>query len=200
MKNLKTSVLLSALVFLSMSYSFYSCGNKEIKKSSQENTEAVKDTVPLDTTQMVNGKMAEEVQLRVKEIYDYLCEIYNASDEEMPDGQGIESRFCSESWKAESNAVSQINKKRPGEIGLWDYDYWIQGQDWEKVSYKDIKVIGVTDEKTAHVLLTLHNMEDHQIGLTLVKENGNWLIDDLKDDSNPNGIRKTQAKYLENNQ
>ena len=84
-------------------------------------------------------------------------------------------------------------------MGLWDYDYWIQGQDWDSVSYKNVKVMDIVDGRTAHVELILHNMQDNLIGLTLIKERGKWFIDDLIDEPNPHGIRKTQAKYIKEN-
>ncbi len=137
-----------------------------------------------------------EVKARVEEIYGKICESYNAAQYDTNKLLPVEETYCSEAWKAQSAEVRRIDESRPDELGLWDYDYWIQGQDWQRLSFKDVKVRDVTKGRTAHAELTLHNSGDNNVRLTLVWERGNWYIDDLFDDSNPLGIRKAQTEYI----
>lgn len=161
---------------------------------------AVEDTVIKKLTQGDSAETSKAVVGRVKEIYDDVCRRYNRPNQMSPNRFDIERRFCSKAWQAESEEVRQIDKRHHGDLGLWDYDFWIQGQDWENVSYHGVKVVRAED-RTAYVRLVVHNMnDDAQIGLRLVKERGNWFIDDLTDENHPQGIRARQAEYIQENE
>ena len=85
------------------------------------------------------------------------------------------------------------------DIGLWEYDYWIQAQDYVHLSFRNVRVMSIENHQTARVKLILHNGEDVPLELKMVKEQGQWRIDDLTDASNPHGIRATQAQYIREN-
>jgi putative twin-arginine translocation pathway signal len=139
------------------------------------------------------------VAQRVTEIYGFLCKSMNDSNVEAPDGAAFERRFCSRAWNEESKKVAQIDARHPGEIGLWDYGYWIQAQDYVHLSFRNVRVVSIENHQTARVKLILHNGEDVPLELKMVKEQGQWRIDDLTDASNPHGIRATQAQYIREN-
>ena len=120
------------------------------------------------------------VARRVTEIYGFLCKSMNDSNEE-------------------GKKVAQIDARHPGEIGLWDYDYWIQAQDYARLSFRNVRVVSIENHQTARVKLILHNGEDVPLELKMVKEQGQWRIDDLTDAANPHGIRATQAQYIREN-
>lgn len=139
------------------------------------------------------------VAQRVTEIYGFLCKSMNDSNVEAPDGAAFERRFCSRAWNEEGKKVAQIDARHPGDMGLWDYDYWIQAQDYAHLSFRNVRIVSIENHQTARVKLILHNGEDVPLELKMVKEQGQWRIDDLTDASNPHGIRATQAQYIREN-
>ena len=139
------------------------------------------------------------VAQRVTEIYGFLCKSMNDSNVEALDGAAFERRFCSRAWNEESKKVAQIDARHPGDIGLWEYDYWIQAQDYVHLSFRNVRVVCIENHQTARVKLILHNGEDVPLELKMVREQGQWRIDDLTDASNPHGIRATQAQYIREN-
>ena len=139
------------------------------------------------------------VARRVTEIYGFLCKSMNDSNVEAPDGAAFERRFCSRAWNEEGKKVAQIDARHPGDMGLWDYNYWIQAQDYVHLSFRNVRVVSIENHQTARVKLILHNGEDVPLELKMVKEQGQWCIDDLTDASNPHGIRATQAQYIREN-
>lgn len=194
------NIFYSMLVLFATSMSVSGCEISSRKNTLRQTHDTVMNTMPKGKILEKESDSAVEVKARVKEIYDYICKIYNDSDEGRQGLDDIEQRFCSESWKKEADIIKYIDAQKQGEIGLWNYDFWIQGQDWEKITYKDIKITDVINKNVVRVELTLHNMRDHRIGLVLVKEHNNWFIDDLIDASNPDGIRKRQVEYIAKNQ
>ncbi len=188
----KIGNLFAAIFLVSIACFFAGCNHQAARQTPYRHADSKMESRVKDETAVW------EVQNRVEEIYNFICKQYNDAKANVPDRSKFQ-KFCSSAWNAQAAAVDRIDAKHVGEIGLWDYDYWIQGQDWDSVSYKNVKVMDIVDGRTAHVELILHNMQDNLIGLTLIKERGKWFIDDLIDEPNPHGIRKTQAKYIKEN-
>ena len=68
-----------------------------------------------------------------------------------------------------------------GELGFWEADYWIMGQDWHDLSISDVEVLAVTPSEAA-VQFKLHNLGSVKtVALLLVKEDGTWKIDNFQD-------------------
>lgn len=175
--------------------------NGEVRSETEAVSEGMAEqSLPVDVPQedtKEKKKVAEkEVLSRVKEIYDNICKPYNNNDTEMVGWVEWVRHYGSSSFNKEVQALLRMEEKHPGEMGLWSYDFWIQGQDWSHLSYRDVKIVRWMDDGRVEVQLVLHNMKDHPIGLTLIKEEGVWQIDDLRDEANPQGIRKTQAEYM----
>lgn len=75
---------------------------------------------------------------------------------------------------------------------LYDYDYWVCGQDVsEDWSYKVAKVYHITDS-TALVDLNIHNFSEHETTIALRFERGDWFIDDFS----PSADGEDDKKYL----
>jgi len=145
------------------------------------------------TTQAVAHQQsdADEVASRVQEIYATVFKVYNEEDSlrnlDIPMENGVwENRdrfnkdFCSKEWNrllARVNEIDSLNHE--GEMGFWEADYWIMGQDWNNLSISDVEVLTVTQNE-AFVQLKLHNMDAVKaVGLPLVKEDGTWRIDNF---------------------
>lgn len=175
--------------------------NGEVRSEAEAVSEGMAEqSLPVDVAQedaKEKKKVAEkEVLSRVKEIYDNICKTCNNCDTEVVGWVDWVQHYGSSSLNKEVQALLRMEEKHPGEMGLWSYDFWIQGQDWSDLSYRDVKIVRWVDGERVEVQLVLHNMKDHPIGLTLIKEDGVWQIDDLRDEANPQGIRKTQAEYM----
>lgn len=144
-----------------------------------------------------SGKIKEdstaEVSRRIHDIYSEVFAQYNKSQETLRMPNIDESLYCSKAWIADKQAVRRAEENHPGEMGCFEYDYWVQGQDWNELSFGDIRPTRVTTEK-ADATITVHNMgETAEVRLKLVKENGRWMIDNI------DNARETMRKYLENN-
>ena len=136
---------------------------------------------------------AEAVQQRVQEIYSDVFKEYNLEDSlrnlDMLDGPGASARrgdfnrnYCSREWNDLSRQIREIDSLyHADELGFWEADYWIMGQDWHQLSISDIEVLNVSPTE-ADVKFMLHNLgEAKPVGLILVKEDGIWKIDNFKD-------------------
>lgn len=136
---------------------------------------------------------AEAVQQRVQEIYSDVFKEYNLEDSlrnlDMLDGPGASARrgdfnrnYCSREWNDLSRQIREIDSLyHAGELGFWESDYWIMGQDWHQLSISDIEVLNVSPTE-ADVKFMLHNLgEAKPVALILVKEDGIWKIDNFKD-------------------
>lgn len=136
---------------------------------------------------------AEAVQQRVQEIYSDVFKEYNLEDSlrnlDMLDGPGASARrgdfnrnYCSREWNDLSRQIREIDSLyHADELGFWEADYWIMGQDWHQLSISDIEVLNVSPTE-ADVKFILHNLgEAKPVALILVKEDGIWKIDNFKD-------------------
>ena len=136
---------------------------------------------------------AEAVQQRVQEIYSDVFKEYNLEDSlrnlDMLDGPGASARrgdfnrnYCSREWNDLSRQIREIDSLyHVDELGFWEADYRIMGQDWHQLSISDIEVLNVSPTE-ADVKFMLHNLgEAKPVALILVKEDGIWKIDNFKD-------------------
>lgn len=136
---------------------------------------------------------AEAVQQRVQEIYSDVFKEYNLEDSlrnlDMLDGPGASARrgdfnrnYCSREWNDLSRQIRETDSLyHADELGFWEADYWIMGQDWHQLSISDIEVLNVSPTE-ADVKFMLHNLgEAKPVALILVKEDGIWKIDNFKD-------------------
>lgn len=172
-----------ALCAITMSLTASACGTKTQSSGNVNNADSV-------VVSASDSALSKEVAKRVTAIYDYICKTYNSPDwRELLDKAPIEGLFCSDAWKKVSAEVDSFDAKHPDDEGWLDYDIWVQGQDWDTVSYSDVRILNASPQH-AEASLIIHNGGDSHIRLILVKEKGTWKIDDLFDKANPQGIRK----------
>lgn len=107
-----------------------------------------------------------------------------------------DSAYCSERYYALMKEALEICNET-GDI-LYDYDYWVCGQDYsDDWSCKVAKVYEITDS-TALVDLMIHNFNDTQTTIALRFERNDWYIDDFTPDSDDQEyLRKTIREGLE---
>jgi len=124
---------------------------------------------------------ANDVKVRVERIYKHVAKAYNecnnSSDFTLPK-ENFDEIYCSEDW---NTTLKKALESQPDsdEIGLFDYDYWITGQDFGNVSVSDVKVVKLEGDD-ALVMLSMHNLGSvTKINLKMVYERDNWFIDDM---------------------
>ena len=152
------------------------CGSKT------EKTVSVTDSLAVDS---INGSVVDKhseayIRQRIDTIYKFVGKIaydadgnrdYNCSP------FNLDSAYCSERYYALMQEASAICDET-GDI-LYDYDYWVCGQDIsDDWSYKVTKVYQVTDS-TALVDMIIHNFSDTENTIALRFERDDWYIDDF---------------------
>lgn len=149
---------------------------------------------------------------RVQEIYGAVFKVYNEADSlrNLDDFSGIdnsvyerradfETNYCSSEWNTLMKKVNEIDSLyHQNEMGFWDFDYWIMGQDWHKLSISDVKFVERIDA-WAEVDLNLHNFDKvTPLCLTMKLENGTWRIDDFVDKEFGTGFKQAMQEYIAN--
>ena len=156
------------------------------------------------------AELEDDIILRVKVIYAAVHRAYDAED--WSDNMTVlADNYCSRDWNRTVEAVRRYDDKYESEgVGFFDSDYWIMGQDAKDLyaenvrletmaSSKDSPVSSATslDPDRALVTIDLHNF-DHvrHVRLTLVKERGDWFIDDFEDIDNNYQWKAGMKEYL----
>ena len=159
------------------------CGGKAGK--------AVSDTDSL-AVDSVNGSVVDKhseayIRQRIDTIYKFVGKITYDADGNRDYNYSpfnLDSAYCSERYYALMQQASAICDET-GDI-LYDYDYWVCGQDIsDDWNYKVTKVYHVTDS-TALVDMIIHNFSDSEKTIALRFERDDWYIDDFSpsDDGN----------------
>ncbi len=155
-----------------------------------------------------DGLDTASVVERVQEIYGAVFKVYNEADslrnldiDSMNDvyerRADFEANYCSNEWNRLMKKVNEIDSLyHQNEMGFWDFDYWIMGQDWHNLSVSDVKVKTLTDAE-ATVELCLHNFDNvTQLCLLMKREDGTWRIDDFVDMEFGTGFKKDMQDYI----
>ena len=152
---------------------------------------------------------ADAVAKRVQEIYQAVFKEYNLEDSlrnlDQLEGLGayehrgeFDRNYCSHEWNRLSRLINEIDSLyHSDELGFWDADYWIMGQDWHNLSISDVEVLSVTPTE-ASVQFQLHNFDSSKpIGLHMVFEDGVWKIDNFLDVKNDMDWKKSMQEYVD---
>ena len=192
MRTVKSILLLAVAVVV-----LGACSSRgAVVKSSGES-----DHDGLDTASVVE---------RVQEIYGAVFKVYNEADslrnldiDSMNDvyerRADFEANFCSNEWNTLLKKVNEIDSLyHQNEMGFWDFDYWIMGQDWHKLSISDVKFVERIGP-WAEVDLKLHNFDKVTPLCLLMKlEDGTWRIADFVDLETGAGLKEDMKNYIAN--
>lgn len=170
--------------------------------------QAVKSEKAVEGTAVNQMSDAEAVAQRVQEIYAAVFKVYNEEDslrnlDIQMENDSWKSRdkfnhdFCSKEWNTLLAKVDEIDSLyHSGELGFWEADYWIMGQDWHELSISDVEVQSVSPDE-ATVQLQLHNCGTKKpVTLLLIKEEGVWKIDDFLDADIDYSWKKSMQEYV----
>lgn len=171
------------------------CGAKSSDTSSQ--TTESQESKP--STSAVTPKSDGNVLHRVEQIYKDVAAEYAKYDEdfESMDDDGLDDRFCSDEWKGlVAKVVDFDSTNNPDEIGFFDADYWVMGQDSQDLSASDFNLV---EEKGDHAIVefNLHNCGSiTKVRLEMVRERGDWFIDNFIDLDNAINWKEEMKDYL----
>ena len=159
-----------------------SCGNKTGNPVSDTDSLAV-DSIVADTG--IDKHSEEYIRQRIDTIYKGVGKsTYDSEGREIDyihSPFNRDSAYCSERYYALMKEALEICNET-GDI-LYDYDYWVCGQDFsDDWSCKVVKVYEITDS-TALVDLDIHNFSDTQTTIALRFERDDWYIDDFTPES-----------------
>lgn len=151
---------------------------------------------------------ADVVASRVQEIYSAVFKVYNQEDslrnldiqmenDSWKSRAKFNSDYCSKGWNALLAKVNEVDSlQHSGEMGFWEADYWIMGQDWHELSISDVEVLTVTPGE-ASVQFQLHNCGTTKpVALMLVNEDGVWKIDNFLDVDNNMDWKRAMKEYV----
>ena len=171
------------------------CGAKSSDTSSQ--TTESQESKP--STSAVTPKSDGNVLHRVEQISKEVAAEYAKYDEdfESMDDDGLDDRFCSDEWKGlVAKVVDFDSTNNPDEIGFFDADYWVMGQDSQDLSASDFNLV---EEKGDHAIVefNLHNCGSiTKVRLEMVRERGDWFIDNFIDLDNAINWKEEMKDYL----
>ena len=170
--------------------------------------QAAKSEMAGEETAVNQTSDADAVAQRVQEIYAAVFKVYNEEDslrnldiemefDSWKSRDKFNNDFCSKEWNALLAKVNEIDSLyHSGEMGFWEADYWIMGQDWHELSISDLEVMAVTPSEAA-VQIKLHNCGSvSPIALMLVKEDDIWKIDNFLNVENNMNWKKSMEDYV----
>ena len=165
-----------------------SCGSKTGKTVSNRDLQA-EDSV---TGTGINKHSEAYICQRIDTIYKTVGKrTYDSEGNEVSyirNPFNRDSAYCSQRYYALMQEALQLSDEM-GEI-LYDYDYWVCGQDYsDDWSYKVTKVYEMTDS-TALVDLAIHNFSDTETTIALRFERDDWYIDDFSPSKDGNDDKK----------
>lgn len=150
---------------------------------SQTSNNGSQESSAVDTTAVADNQ-EQTAEVRLQAIYADVFGWYAKAEkspevlQQMPD---FDEQYMSAGYKDALHKVQAVDKQAEadGEIGFLDSDHWIQGQDFQNLK---MSVIGVkpdgNDRCKADVDIT-NCGTTKRIAVVLVKENGQWMIDDF---------------------
>ena len=155
-----------------------------------------------------NQLLATVLENRVRDIYADVFREYNNEDSLRKLDIAIDhsvdeyrdafiQQYCSKKWGTLVSEIDKIDSTyHSGDLGFWEADYWIQGNDWGNLSISDVRVVTYTDDE-AVVELNLHNLETVKpVILAMVKEDDVWKIDNFKDAERGFDWKKAMMEYV----
>ncbi|MBR5685149.1 MAG: DUF3828 domain-containing protein [Muribaculaceae bacterium] len=176
-----------------------------------------KDAVVPDKTVANIGSESDELVNRVRDIYATVFSGYLRADSLRNIGQyevfptpesldALNAKFLTPELNGLFRQVNEIDSKyHSDEIGFFDADYWIMGQDWDSnLHVSDVKVQEINGDE-AWVRLLVHNFDNATpLLLQMHRCDGIWLIDsfvdpdgffDMKMDLQEYIVNETKKKY-----
>ncbi len=169
------------LLILATAIAMVGCGNTGHTGKGQSAADSCQATLN-DTA--AEAKAASQ---SVNEIYNDVFGWYTRAEKDvtmlgkMPD---FDSIYTSADYKALLSKVKAADKtvEANGEIGFFDHDHWVCGQDFDGLQMKVVKVVATAPGKCTAEIDVTNCGATTQETLDMVFEDNQWKIDDFKTD------------------
>ena len=155
------------------------------------------DGMPVENKQS-QEKIRKVVEKRVREIYDEVFGWYLAHVDDPCENDFNDKIFFSKDyWKILSDVICEDTESK--EIRFFDYDHWIQAQDWDKDLALHIDSVKVIDDHHAFVHTHITNCgSKSSLIIAMLYEEDTWYIDDFIRPDFDNSSEKASMKlYME---
>ena len=171
------------------------------KKESQQPVTSVSvvNTRVEPSAPSTEKKTPSYLEQRVNTIYSKVFAEYNQANEleEIGNIPEPDSLYCSKDWNSWVNKVREYDSENnTDEIGFFEADYWVMGQDSQDLSASDFNLV---EEKGDHAIVefNLHNCGSiTKVRLEMVRERGDWFIDNFIDLDNAINWKEEMKDYL----
>lgn len=121
-----------------------------------------------------------EVSERITAIYDEVFGWYRTHLDALEKPDFNTDRFLAKDYMQTLRAVQKKDAKLEGEIGFFDYDHWIQAQDWSTDLSMRIDSMHVVSPTFVATWITIHNGgTDTPLLLEMAPEGKTWCINDF---------------------
>lgn len=129
-------------------------------------------------------RATEEVSERLEAIYADVFGWYSrlrddfSLTEKMPD---FEKKYMTDDYNKWYDKVEQIDepKSENGEMGFFDYDHWVCGQDFQDLSMRIVSVSSAAENSALAVVAISNCGTEQELTLPMVRERGDWFIDNF---------------------
>ena len=152
---------------------------------------------------------ATELENKVRDIYATVFREYIIEDSlrnlDQPVGEGAYGKrsqfnadYCTRGLNDLFRQVNEIDSLyHSGELGFFDADYWIMGQDYgADLKVSDVKVLSVSGNE-AVVEMQLHNLNTSKpVRLKMLHEDGSWRIDSFVDAKCDFDLKRSMEEYI----
>ena len=170
MNNKLNFILLVAMVVLS-------CGSKTNQAASDSDSLAVDSVVEAVLDKHSEAYICQRIDTIYKDVAKPFIDSEGNAVDYIHNPFNRDSAYCSERYYALKSEAQQLCDEM-GEI-LYDYDYWVHGQDFsDDWSCRAANVYNITDS-TAMVDLVINNFGERETTIALRFERDDWYIDDF---------------------
>ncbi|MBR5654571.1 MAG: DUF3828 domain-containing protein [Prevotella sp.] len=167
---------------------FTGCKGKSQPAQEKDNAKTEQSSVPRPDN--------EAIAQMVKNMYADIAKACSDPSASMSETPNYDEKYGSTDWKNTVKAVVEHDSKKD-EIGFFEADPWIMGQDAGDFFASDIEVGEVDEHNGTPVTLNLHNMGNvTKVRVIVVMDNGEWKVDNLIDLTNNFDWKKSMKEYL----
>lgn len=184
-------ILVATITLSSCNY----MGNK-LNNTDKEQSVAVSSKTEKSST---HPQTKQAVEKRLCAIYSNVFGWYTRAEKDvsilnkMPD---FDALYLSSKYKALIRKIRDKDRdiEAQGQIGFFDSDHWVCGQDFQGLSMNIVAISPVTSKKcSADINITNCGTLIH-VTLDMVLEKGQWMIDDFR--INDISEKEQMQKYL----
>lgn len=183
-------------IMLLAAMTFVACGSKT--EGSKDKKDSLTLTLSAKLT-VSDGQDDEKADAKddVAEATASLKDLYNQHIALLTSDKKMTRESMSESLKT---LLDKCEKKQEATDDLFfDYDYWINAQDFHNLKVTGVEYVGEDDGKLIFEVHINNMNEDTTVTIEMVKNaKGEWVIDNFADRANEVDLRQSAEEFMAN--